>query len=504
MQVCVHVDSARIYRWHLALLAASQAAGHDVVVSFVDTPEPLPTSWTVVMDYDRARSHATSDTMSTHVTGKFLSGVPRYGGGGYDLMIDVSSASRVRTHPGRVIRPLFDGSYKDYALIQSLLEQHAPFLAVANSASRDHIWNIGLPAIEQPWRPARSFDMVTSRLIEGLVDVANRIAAGEGPSNETTPTRNFAGRSSILAAAGVFARKRAKRKFTRLTEKLSGNEAKWHVAWRTIEAGTAPAPGTLLLRSFKILEDDGQRYFADPFLFEHRGVVHVFVEEVPAATGRGIISHFTLSSEGVPSKVTPVLDTGSHLSYPFVIAHEGQIYMLPEASSAGGLDLYRATSFPHKWEKCARLIEGRVHDATPFEHEGRWWMAAGSESLQSSSWDGLSIFAALQLPGPWTPHAGNPVLIDAAAARPAGPLWRDAQGALMRPAQNCTQGYGSSLTLRRITRLDADGFSEETIGAISFAPSAQIAGPHTLGRAGGFEVIDLFARPSVLRAGYRL
>ena len=251
---------------------------------------------------------------------------------------------------------------------------------------------------------------------------------------------------------------------------------------------------------FRTLDDAAASYFADPFLFVHQGSTHIFVEEVPNATGRGIISHFTLDARGMPSKPSAVLDTGSHLSYPQVFEHGGAIYMMPESSAAGGLDLYRATTFPLAWEKVGRLIEGRIHDATLFGHEGRLWIAAGSETLQSSSWDGLSLYYADRLEGPWSPHHLNPVLIDAAGARPAGPLWRDAQGSLVRPAQDCTRGYGGALTLKRILELSPARFREEPMGTVAFG-EAGILGPHTIGRAGGFEV-DRSLRPAGRSQGW--
>jgi hypothetical protein len=430
--------------------------------------------------------------------------LPRYAGGAYDVMLDLSSSGRVATHPGRVLRPLYDGSYKDYALFGCAASGEAPVLAIADSLSRNHIWAIGRPALETPWRPAQSLDQMTSRLIEGFVATLRSIARGEEPAYERPEQTNFAGRSSIIEACGRWAVRRVRRKLTRAVEKLSGNEPRWHVAWRKSGVGRSEdiAPGSYRIEHFRTLDDGGLRYFADPFLFVQDGTVHVFVEEVPNTTGRGVISHFTLDAQGVPSKPRVVLDTGSHLSYPQVFEHGGAIYMMPESSAAGGLDLYRATQFPGTWEKVGRLIEGRIHDATLFDHDGRLWIATGSQAFQSSSWDGLSLYYADHLEGPWTAHPLNPVVIDAAGARPAGPLWRDAHGALLRPAQDCTSGYGSGLTLQRVIELSPERFREEAAGALHFSGSG-IQGPHTLGRAGGFEVVDLYTRPGALRTGYR-
>lgn len=522
MRIHVYLDSARLFRWHLALIDLLTADGHTPTVSFEDTSDPLPTSLTALFDYDRARSGATHDRFSTRMNPQafapFLAvttGVSKdsaAAGSVPDIAIDLASAIRVVKRPGRVLRPLYDGDMKDYAMFHALLQQRAPALAIADSISDAAIWNIGLPAIETPWRIAVSFDQVTSRLVQGVLHTIRKIASGHAPADERPSALESGPRPSILASAGRFASSRARRKFTRLREKIAHDAPKWHVAWRAIPDGSSPQAGNYNLADFRILPDDGQRFFADPFVLLKNGERHVFVEELPGATGRGHISHFTISKDGIASTPRTVLEAPYHLSYPFVFEHAGEIWMLPELSAAGGLDLYRAERFPDRWTKVARLIEGRIHDATLFSHGGRLWIAAGNETLQSATWDGLSLYSAATLLGPWESHPQNPVLIDARAARPAGAIWR-VDGALYRPAQDCSETYGGRLTLRRVAELSRERFSEETLGHISFGskihkplPNNQggrIFGPHTLSRAGDLEVIDLYARPSALRAGYR-
>ncbi len=503
MLIRVHLDSARLFRWHLALFEALVAAGHDVRVSFGDSPEPLPTTLTALFDYDRARTQAGPERFSTHVSPQAFAQFRRDTGDPRTITLDLATASRVVVHPGRVLRPLYDGSLKDYALFHALLERRAPHLAVSDSLSRDRVWPIGLPANETPWRIATAFDQVTSRLVEGLLRVVVRIEAGEGPGEEAQKIKSPASNATVFSAASAYASARAARKLGRLRDRLTRDSAKWHVAWRELPNDAPPEPGLLRLSDYHTLPDDGQRYFADPFVFEHQDRRHVFVEEVPGATGRGRISHFEIARGGGAGPVQAVIEEAHHLSYPFVFARDGAIWMLPEASASGGLDLYRATRFPYAWEKVARIIGTPVHDATLFEHGDYLWIAAGSQALQSSSWDALALFYADSLLGPWQAHGQNPVLINARAARPAGALWRTSDGVLMRPAQDCISDYGSRLTLKRIDRLDPRGFAETIVGQIRFPAESHILGPHTLSRGGGLELIDLYARPGVLRAGYR-
>ncbi len=90
-------------------------------------------------------------------------------------------------------------------------------------------------------------------------------------------------------------------------------------------------------------------------------------------------------------------------------------------------------------------------------------------------------------------HAGRGDLaLDPAAARPAGALFRH-DGALIRPAQDCRDGYGAGLAFARVDRLDETGFAQ-TIIARSAPRTPSLKGLHTYNRAGDVEVIDLFGR----------
>ena len=267
----------------------------------------------------------------------------------------------------------------------------------------------------------------------------------------------------------------------------------WQVAFRKTNARTLP--GQPLSPHYWRLPDDGQRYFADPFVVVHEGVHHVFVEEFPFATQRGVISHFTVGGDGKASPPRVVLKQPHHLSYPQVFRHEGKFWMLPEASASGRLDLYRAERFPDGWVKHATLIEAPLHDATFSQHEGRFWITAAIALGGPSGWDTLSIYSADRLEGPWHPHPANPVLVDARSARPAGqPFVHD--GALWRPAQDCTRGYGGALSFNRVTRLDEVGFAQELASTLHFGRREAAAGPHTINYADGLEVIDLFTPPA--------
>jgi hypothetical protein len=255
-----------------------------------------------------------------------------------------------------------------------------------------------------------------------------------------------------------------------------------------------PLPG---LGAYSEIATDGQRYYADPFVIWREGVHHVFVEELPYATQKGIISHVTIDGSGNVSRAVPVLECARHLSYPQIIEHEGEIYMLPEASAFGALDLYKAEPFPDRWVHAARLIDAPLHDATLFRHAGLFYITAGMQTLRSASYDALGIYSAPSLFGPWTPNPGNPVLADGRFSRPAGDVY-EADGGLWRPIQNGMRGYGAGIDIARVTAIDATHFAQEPVASHAFSAGRSVLGPHTLNWAAGIEVVDYFATNAAL------
>ena len=101
----------------------------------------------------------------------------------------------------------------------------------------------------------------------------------------------------------------------------------------------------------------------------------------------------------------------------------------------------------------------------------------------------VPVLRATALQGPWRPHAGNPVLVDQAAARPAGAIVAR-HGKLWRPVQDCAGGYGTGIGFAEITRLDHDGFAQQVHGVLRADPAWPGRRLHTLNRAGRLECID--------------
>src|SRR5439155_5200805 len=91
--------------------------------------------------------------------------------------------------------------------------------------------------------------------------------------------------------------------------------------------------------------------------------------------------------------------------------------------------------------------------------------------------------------GPWHPHGLNPVVTDITAGRPAGTVFEHG-GALYRPAQDGSRGYGSALAVCEVTSLDPERYDERVVQRITPTDARYRNGVHTLARDGGFCAID--------------
>lgn len=505
MKVALNRRRAR-QRWHGALLARLIAGGHCACVcpdaEMLDPADVRSSSLRGLMRLERAMGGGSDrgwlvDAPSPAEEQRYWSG-PRLRLEETDLILELGNTPRFHGDGVRTLVPTFDGRAGMTALWNALLAGRAPVLGVHDSAT-GLTTTLAVPALEAPHRLLESAEAVLVHLVAGLVRAVDAISAGNSvPHFATTPApeqRAAATTANNQTAACDSALPALLRRLTRQAaekrDRLSGSAPTWQVAYRLTNARTLPGE-SLASAAFQRLPDDARRFYADPFVVRHDGVHHVFVEELPEATGRGVISHFVIDASGKASPPRVILEEPHHLSYPQVFQHDGTFWMLPEASTAGRLDLYRAVRFPDQWVHHATLIDAPVHDATFFAHEGRLWLFAGTMLPGASSWDTLSLYHAERLDGPWRAHALNPVLVDARSARPAGELFMH-DGALWRPAQDCTLGYGGALSLCRIDTLDPERFSQTLVSTLHFGGAAEARGPHTLNACAGLEIIDLFA-----------
>lgn len=484
MQIEIAIAGGRTRVLHSLLTRRLRSLGHAARLAPTGGSDALPSGVTTLMMLEDALFGAPAPDLLAPAAPEASDFE-----GAAELIIDFGRYDDGEADSPRLF-PMFDGQAGMGAALRALLERRSPAITIASRGvdGSTRILARGLAAIENPTR----FNGSLNRVLARTVDLMARATISPEADQGRIETREMSAetRPATMASTAFLARSVASKVETRLRSLCAGEDS-WRVAWRRVNGDAIHETLRQPAADYTMLRDDGRRYYADPFVFAHEGAIHVFVEDYPFATGRGLISYFTIAPDGTTSAPRPALEAPYHLSYPQVFARDGSIYMLPEAGASNRLTLYRATRFPDQWEVAGVLLDDvAAADATIAQIGSRLWMFANVAEQGQSSWDSLCLFHAARLDGPWTAHPLNPVLIDAAGARPAGELFEHG-GVLHRPAQDCTEGYGSGLALFAIDSIGAEGFAQRPVARFRPPPGTGFRGVHTLNAAAGVEVIDL-------------
>jgi hypothetical protein len=235
-------------------------------------------------------------------------------------------------------------------------------------------------------------------------------------------------------------------------------------------------------------------FWADPFVVRRDGRAVVVFEELPEEKPVGRIAVIEIDGDGKAGPPRVVLERDYHLSYPFLLEFNDELFMVPESADAEKVEAFRCVSFPDQWESHAVLLEGvRAYDPTLLEHEGRWWMFVTIQHNGNTTDDELHLYYASEPFGQWVAHPANPICLDVRCARPAGALFRQ-NGQLFRPAQDCSVRYGYALSIQRVIRMDTKEYEEETVQRILPDWAGDAQGTHTVNQAGGITVYDCNVR----------
>lgn len=407
------------------------------------------------------------------------------GDGPPDVLIDLTSASTtdLSLRASRVLRPLYNGAASELTAIAALLDGAKPRIAIEDVA-RGAIVAEGLPSLEAAQGLRGGLEALFSRaitLIEHVLLSPERIQPGSAASAVARPGAGDVAR---------FLTKSLARSAARRLYHLLCHSPHWHVGWRFLDGPGVFETGTLAGAPWNRLAVGAAGFAADPFPVEWQGEHYIFFERLDYRTDKGAIFAQRVGPSGPMGDPVPALEEPWHLSYPFIFVHDDKLRMIPEASASRAVSLYTCVEFPSKWRCEGHLIAGvEAADATLFPHENRWWMTSVVRDGVGGYSDTLAIHHAEALMGPWIEHAQRPVLVDSRMARPAGRVVRR-EGALWRPVQDCSVGYGKSLILARIDALDADRFAQTEMNHISPGPDWPGTRLHTLNRWGRLECID--------------
>lgn len=105
-----------------------------------------------------------------------------------------------------------------------------------------------------------------------------------------------------------------------------------------------------------LLNPPPDQFWADPFPIERDGRVWILLEVLPFNINCGYLAAVELFEDGSHGEAQTIMNTGSHLSYPFLLEWQGELYMLPEAGASREVTLWKCEQFPDRWTKASTFL----------------------------------------------------------------------------------------------------------------------------------------------------
>ncbi|WP_025035328.1 glucosamine inositolphosphorylceramide transferase family protein [Bradyrhizobium sp. DOA9] len=457
--------------------------GRDVPVqiAWTATAEPRPAGLDALFELERLVLHRGKHSDADRLT---IGSEPARGSvGPDDVIVDFTSVPRDPACPARLyLRPLFNGVAGENAALAAILAGDLPVIEIVNEIDGS-VLDRGHPSGEIAAGLSGALETVMARTLTMLAAILSgrpRIVPQLPLPAASVPRRGPVGYVARGLAVSI-----AKEIY-----RLCCYAPHWHIGWRFNEGPGVWQTGDLSGPGWNVLRDPGNHFYADPVPVSWQGRTFAFFEDLDHRVGKGIISAIEFGDAGPVGEVMPVLEEPCHLSYPFLIEDDGELYMIPESSTRGDVVLYKCVRFPDKWERYATLLSGlELADVTITRHNGLYYLFGAWRDGTGGFSDSLAIYYADRILGPWSPHASNPVLIDRASTRPAG-NFVTLNDKLWRPVQDCSDGYGAALALAEVVELSPTAFKQIVRHALKPGPAWPGRKLHTLNRCGRLELID--------------
>lgn len=235
-----------------------------------------------------------------------------------------------------------------------------------------------------------------------------------------------------------------------------------------------------------------KKLIADPFfLSQNEKEIKIIYEELCYKDNYGKIALMSLDKNFKQLKHKTVLDTNSHLSYPFVFKENGNTFVFPESRQSGNLSCYKYDEAKETLIFVKNILNRPLVDSTIFQHENIYWLFCASYNNDSNY--ELNIYYSEMLLGTYKPHPQNPIKKGLDGIRSAGNLFV-VDGTLYRPSQNCANEYGESITLNRIIELSTQSFIEEYYMTLAINKNnlnnRNIHTIHTINQMNGIILVD--------------
>lgn len=208
-----------------------------------------------------------------------------------------------------------------------------------------------------------------------------------------------------------------------------------------------------------LFRDSLNKIYGDPFFIRSKeGRIEIMMEVLKYEGDYGRLALLILDEEFRISKLKILLDTKSHLSYPFVYMENGRYFIFPESSKNGRLSCYEYYPVAERLMFLQDVLEYPLLDSTIIKKDGTYYIF-GALTDDNVGYE-EHVFYSDNLLGPYKGHPANPVKRGLDGTRSAG-SFIEVDGTLYRPTQNCQKDYGDSITIYEMTELNEKRVAEE-------------------------------------------
>lgn len=209
----------------------------------------------------------------------------------------------------------------------------------------------------------------------------------------------------------------------------------------------------------KDVDDIDARFVADPFMLFKNGKYSMFFEVLNRETNQGDIGYAESEDGKNWDYKKIIIDEKFHLSYPYIFEWDNNYYLIPESHEDFSVRLYKAISFPIKWEYIGNLLSGYSYvDPSIFRYKDKWWMFVSTEKSSV-----LNLYYSENLLTGWQSHPMNPIVkLDKNISRPGGRVivYNDK---LYRLTQDDDPSYGIQVFAFEITELTEKTYEEKMV-----------------------------------------
>ncbi len=235
--------------------------------------------------------------------------------------------------------------------------------------------------------------------------------------------------------------------------------------------------------------DYKDRWFADPYLLEVTdNHIVVLVEEFCYKIRKGRIAKLVISRpDYVLQDMKIILELPTHLSFPVIYEKDGQVYVMPENSKSGGINIYRYNAEYERLDLVHEVGNLPLTDATIVKfHSGEEYVF--STKLPNPNGNKLEIYLfdgeSMKMEG----NAISSISFSSNIARNAGDAFYVGEQ-MYRPAQDCNKCYGNGLNIQQINRV-GDKFEFKTVAEFHSDNPNYGLGYHTFNMKNGLIVVD--------------